>query len=64
MASKLQGPFAGFISKSPGTGKEVSNGHHKEKQLKYNVWNRGPSSLQPSALHISGPLSHVEKWVG
>lgn len=64
VASKLQGPFAGFISESPGTGKKVSNGHRKEKPLEVQCLEQRPSSLQPSALHISGPLSHVEKWVG
>lgn len=50
MASKLQG-FAGFISvtRNWGRGEQC---HPKERRLKYNAWNRGPSSPALSTAHV------------
>lgn len=64
MASKLQGPFAGFISESPGTGKRGEQWPSYGTAAGSTTSGTEASSLQPSALHISGPLRHVEKWVG
>lgn len=56
MTSKLQGPFAGFSSKLPGTGKEVDNGHRKKKHLEVQCLEQRP---QPSsALSIFAGLAH------
>lgn len=60
MASKLQGPFAGFISQSPGTGKEVSNAVLRKGSWKYNAWNRGPSSPALSTAHLWPTKSYGE----
>lgn len=66
MTSKLQGLFAGFSSKLPGTGKEVDSGHRKKKHLEVQCLEQRPqfSSALTQHLRRSGPLSHVEKWVG
>lgn len=61
MASKLQGPFAGFISKSPGTGKR---GEQRPSWGTAAGSTTSGAEAQLSALHIAGPLGHVEKWVG